>query len=82
MEAEKNERNWSIRENGGSAKSFMSILLIDGLMDFTDLDYILYTAQSKGSYKKNQNQKLLQGLKWEETKKMQQKGHRVKLQER
>ena len=29
----------------------------------------LYTAPTKQNYKKNQNQKLLQGIKWEENKK-------------
>ena len=40
------------KRRSGKAESFPSVLLIDGLIDFTDLDSSLYTAQSKGSYKK------------------------------
>ena len=39
------------KRRSGKAESFSSVLLSDGLIDFTDLDSILYTAQSKGSYK-------------------------------
>ena len=55
----------------GKLKASLKNLLIDGLIDFTNLDSSLYTAQSKGSFKKTKKKKkkLLQGIKWEENKK-------------
>ena len=49
---EKMRKRRGKRKEAGIAERFLSILLIDGSIPFTDLDSSLYTAQSKGNYKK------------------------------
>ena len=65
---EKNEEKEKKRE---LLKGSLPILLMSKSFSFS-LDTVhrsLYTAPAKQNYKKNQNQKLLQGIKWEENQK-------------
>ena len=50
-------------------ESFQPILLMSKKFPLVTVHRSLYTAPAKQNYKKNQNQKLLQGIKWEENKK-------------
>ena len=64
------ERNW---KRAGRAESFPPKSFIYGEDPFTVLVWGFYIAPTKQNFKKNQNQKLLQGIKWEENQKGEQK---------
>ena len=61
------------RRKSGKYESFPPILLLSKKLSLVTVHRSLYTAPAKQNYKKNQNQKLLQGIKWEEIKKKEQK---------
>ena len=52
------------------AESFPPILLLSKKLSVVTMHRILYTATTKQNYKKNQNQKLLQGTNLEENQKV------------
>ena len=57
------------RKGVGTAKRFPLILLMIKSSPLVTVHRSLYTAPAKQNCKKNQNQKLLQGIKWEENQK-------------
>ena len=63
-----NERKRRKKKSGGD-ESFRPILLMSKNFPLVTVHRSLYIAPAKQNYKKNQNQKLLQGIKWEENKK-------------
>ena len=76
-----------MRENGGKRKEegtpekFPPILLMRKKLSLVTVHKSLYTAPAKQNYKNNQNQKLLQGIKWEENQKGNKMSENVKNQD-
>ena len=63
------------RKEAGTAKRFPpNLLMSQKHIPRLQCNRSLYTALAKKNYKKNQNQKLLQGIKWEENQK---KGNKI-----
>ena len=54
----------------GKAENFPPILLLSEKLSLVTVHRSLYTAPTKQNYKKNQNQKLLQGTNLEENQKV------------
>ena len=68
--SEKKKRKRDKRRKSGKAESFPPILLLSKKFPFVTVHRSLYTAPAKQNYKKNQNQKLLQGTILEENQKV------------
>ena len=65
-------------EKSGRAESFPPNFLMSKKFFFwLQCSRSLYTALAKQNYKYNQNQKLLQGIKWEENKKCNKKSQKA-----